>query len=62
METNDSSKYIMILGAGLMQRPAIEAAQELGYKTLVVDANPKALCVPFADRLSLLTSKTGSLS
>lgn len=44
------NKFVMILGAGLMQRPAIEAAKELGYKTLVVDANPKALCVPFADR------------
>ena len=42
--------YILILGAGLMQRPAIEAARELGFRTLVVDANPNALCVPFADR------------
>ena len=42
--------YILILGAGLMQRPSIEAARELGYKTLVVDANPNAVCVPFADR------------
>ncbi len=45
-----SSKYIMILGAGLMQRPSLEAAKQLGYKTLVVDANPKALCASFADR------------
>ncbi len=43
-------KYVMILGAGLMQRPAIEAAKELGYRTLVVDANPKALCTVYADR------------
>ena len=35
--------YILILGAGLMQRPAIEAARELGFRTLVVDANPNAL-------------------
>lgn len=44
------NKYVMILGAGLMQCPAIEAARELGYKTLVVDANPHALCVSYADR------------
>ena len=25
-------KCVLILGAGLMQRPAIEAAQELGYR------------------------------
>ncbi|MBQ2529991.1 MAG: ATP-grasp domain-containing protein, partial [Treponema sp.] len=43
-------RYVMILGAGLMQKPAIEAAREIGLKTLVVDANPKAVCVPFADR------------
>ena len=42
--------YILILGAGLMQRPSIEAARELGFRTLVVDANPNALCVSFADR------------
>ena len=43
-------KYVMILGAGLMQRPAMEAAKELGYRTLVVDANPGAACVSYADR------------
>lgn len=50
-------KYILILGAGLMQRPAMEAAKELGYKTLVVDANPSAVCVPFADRFELVDLK-----
>lgn len=42
-------EYVLILGAGLMQRPSIEAAKELGYKALVIDANPNAVCVPFAD-------------
>ena len=42
-------KYVMILGAGLMQRPSIEAAMDLGYRTLVTDANPGALCASFAD-------------
>ncbi|MBO4320698.1 MAG: hypothetical protein J5857_09560, partial [Treponema sp.] len=50
-------KYVLILGAGLMQRPAIEAARELGYKTVVADANPHALCVPFADRLENIDLK-----
>ncbi|MBQ2313907.1 MAG: ATP-grasp domain-containing protein [Treponema sp.] len=45
-----TDKYVLILGAGLMQRPAMEAAKELGYKTLVVDANPSAVCADFADR------------
>lgn len=42
-------KKILILGAGLMQKPAIEAAKKLGYKAYVVDANPKAVAVKFAD-------------
>lgn len=42
-------EFVLILGAGLMQKPSIEAAGELGYKTLVVDANKNAVCVPFAD-------------
>lgn len=41
--------YVLILGAGLMQKTAIEAAKKLGYKTLVTDANPNAVCVPYAD-------------
>lgn len=41
--------FVLILGAGLMQKIAIEAARNLGYKTLVVDANKNAVCVPFAD-------------
>ena len=50
-------KYVMILGAGLMQRPAIEAAHELGYKVFLVDANPKAICVPLADIFSPIDLK-----
>ncbi len=41
---------VLILGAGLMQKPAIQAAKKLGYHVTVVDANPAAVCVPFADR------------
>ncbi|WP_407396567.1 ATP-grasp domain-containing protein [Treponema sp.] len=50
-------KFILILGAGLMQRPSIEAAKELGYRTLVIDANPNAVCVPFADRFEKVDLK-----
>lgn len=42
-------KKIMILGAGLMQKPAILSCRNLGYESVVVDANPKAVCVPLAD-------------
>lgn len=43
-------KKIMILGAGLMQKPAILAAKSLGFESVVVDANPNAVAVPLADR------------
>ncbi|MBR0032313.1 MAG: ATP-grasp domain-containing protein [Treponema sp.] len=42
-------KKIMILGAGLMQKPAILAAKHLGFESVVVDANPNAVSVPLAD-------------
>lgn len=46
----DSSKpVLLILGAGLMQRPAIQAAKSLGCQVVLVDGNPQALCVPEAD-------------
>ena len=40
---------ILILGAGLMQKPAILAAKELGYKACVIDADDTAVAIPFAD-------------
>lgn len=43
------NKNILILGASLLQKPAIQSAKELGCKVFVVDANPNALCVPLAD-------------
>ncbi len=52
-----SDRYILILGAGLMQKPAIEACRELGYKSLVLDANPNAVCVPYADRFECIDLK-----
>ncbi|MCQ2584128.1 MAG: ATP-grasp domain-containing protein [Treponema sp.] len=40
---------VLILGAGLMQGPAIRSAKELGYKVYVVDADEKAVCAKEAD-------------
>ena len=42
-------KNIVILGAGLIQKPAILSAKQLGFHTIVVDADPKAVCIPQAD-------------
>ena len=39
---------ILILGAGLMQKPAILEAKKIAH-TVVVDANKNAVCVPLAD-------------
>lgn len=43
------NKSVLILGAGLMQKPAILAAQKAGYYTVVIDADPAAVCVSLAD-------------
>ena len=40
---------ILILGAGLMQKPAILSAKEMGLKVFVIDADDKAVCVKKAD-------------
>ena len=49
--------FILILGAGLMQKPAIEAGKELGYKIALVDGNKNAMCVPLADIFSPIDLK-----
>ena len=41
-------KNIVILGAGLMQKPAILSAKELGFHTIVVDADKNAVASPLA--------------
>jgi biotin carboxylase len=53
----NSKKQILILGAGLMQRPAIESAKELGFFTNVIDANPNAVAVSNADRFEKIDLK-----
>lgn len=47
---NNCKKNCLILGAGLMQKPAILASKALGLTTVVIDADDKALCVPLADK------------
>ena len=48
---------VLILGAGLMQKPAILSAKELGYKTVVIDADEKAVSIPFADEFRQIDLK-----
>ncbi|MDR0382412.1 MAG: hypothetical protein LBH50_00315, partial [Spirochaetaceae bacterium] len=40
---------LMILGAGVMQGPAIRAAAEMGLETVAVDGSKDAPCVGQAD-------------
>lgn len=42
-------KNILILGAGLMQKPAILSAKDLGFNVIAVDADKNAVAVPLAD-------------
>lgn len=42
-------KRILIIGASILQLPAIKKAKELGFYVGVVDYNPKAIGIPFAD-------------
>ena len=46
----ENKKRILILGAGLMQGPAIRAAQELDCEVIAVDGNPNAVCAKEADK------------
>ena len=54
---NMSKPSILILGAGLMQRPAILSAKELGFNAVVIDANPCAECVSLADEFKKIDLK-----
>lgn len=42
-------KKLLIIGASILQLPAIKRAKELGYYVGVIDYNPNAVGVPFAD-------------
>jgi len=45
----DHNKIIMIVGAGILQAPAIKTAREMGLLTLVTDMNRDAYGMRFAD-------------
>lgn len=42
-------KKLLIIGASILQLPAIIKAKEAGYYTIVVDYNPKAMGIAYAD-------------
>ena len=42
-------KKVLIIGASILQLPAILKAKELGYYVGVVDYNPNAIGIPYAD-------------
>lgn len=42
-------KKVLIIGASILQLPAIKKAKELGYYVGVADYNPKAIGISFAD-------------
>jgi biotin carboxylase len=50
-------KRILILGAGVLQGPALRIAGEMGLETVAVDADPTAFCVPLADRFEKIDLK-----
>lgn len=42
-------KKILIIGASILQLPAIKRAKELGFYVGVIDFNPNAIGIPYAD-------------
>jgi biotin carboxylase len=48
---------IIILGAGVMQGPAIRIAREMGLFAIALDADPQAPCVSLADRFERIDLK-----
>lgn len=42
-------KKVLVIGASILQMPAILKAKELGYYVGTVDYNPKAVGIPYAD-------------
>jgi len=50
-------KRIIILGAGVMQGPALKIAREMGLQVIAVDADPEAECVSLADRFEKVDLK-----
>ena len=53
----DMKKTLMIIGAGVMQEPAIKIAQEMGLRTIVTDFNPNAIGLQIADIPIVMSTK-----
>ncbi|MDR2068845.1 MAG: ATP-grasp domain-containing protein [Spirochaetaceae bacterium] len=51
------NERILILGAGIMQGPALRIAKEMGLKTVAIDGDPRAPCVSLADRFECIDLK-----
>ena len=43
-------KKLMIVGASVLQLPAILKAKEMGLHVAVADLNPQAMGIPYADK------------
>jgi len=43
-------KHLIVMGAAVEQLPGIKKAKEMGYKVAVIDYNPKAVGIPYADK------------
>ncbi|MCR8660657.1 ATP-grasp domain-containing protein [Paenibacillus endoradicis] len=48
-------KKIMILGASILQLPAIKKAKQLGFYVIVVDMNPHAIGLNYADEYRIIS-------
>lgn len=49
-------KKILIIGASILQLPAIIKAKERGYYVIVVDYNPHAVGIPYADEFHCIST------
>ncbi|MDR0497508.1 MAG: ATP-grasp domain-containing protein, partial [Treponema sp.] len=54
---SERKQRILILGAGVMQGPALKIAAEMGLETVVVEADPNAPCIPLADSFTKVDLK-----
>ena len=52
-----SAKKIMILGASILQLPAIQKAKEMGLEVIAVDMNPNAIGFGEADVIKEVISR-----
>jgi biotin carboxylase len=51
------NERLLILGAGVMQGPALRIAKEMGLKTVAIDGDPRAPGISLADRFECIDLK-----